>query len=175
MDEALTQCPSVKSVLVYQRTGTQQQMAAGPRSLVARTDGRTLPTNARPSRSIPNIRFTCSTLPAPPASRRAFCTPPAAIRSPPTSRRNGSSICATKISYWCTADIGWVTGHSYVVYGPLQNGATVLMYEGGPTHPAAGPLLGDDRPPQGHDLLHRAHRHPRVHAPGRTMARASIR
>ena len=37
--------------------------------------------------------------------------------------------------YWCTADIGWVTGHSYVVYGPLQNGATVLMYEGAPNWP----------------------------------------
>ena len=39
--------------------------------------------------------------------------------------------------YWCTADIGWITGHSYVVYGPLANGATTLMYEGTPTHPAA--------------------------------------
>jgi acetyl-CoA synthetase len=38
--------------------------------------------------------------------------------------------------YWCTADIGWVTGHSYVVYGPLSNGATVLMYEGAPDWPA---------------------------------------
>jgi acetyl-CoA synthetase len=37
--------------------------------------------------------------------------------------------------YWCTADIGWVTGHSYVVYGPLANGATSLMYEGTPDHP----------------------------------------
>ena len=37
--------------------------------------------------------------------------------------------------YWCTADIGWVTGHSYVVYGPFSNGATVLMYEGAPNHP----------------------------------------
>jgi acetyl-CoA synthetase len=37
--------------------------------------------------------------------------------------------------YWCTADIGWVTGHSYVVYGPLANGATTLMYEGAPNHP----------------------------------------
>lgn len=37
--------------------------------------------------------------------------------------------------YWCTADIGWVTGHSYVVYGPLSNGATSLMYEGAPNHP----------------------------------------
>ena len=38
--------------------------------------------------------------------------------------------------YWCTADIGWVTGHSYVVYGPLANGATCLMYEGAPDAPA---------------------------------------
>jgi acetyl-CoA synthetase len=37
--------------------------------------------------------------------------------------------------FWCTADIGWVTGHSYVVYGPLANGATVMMYEGAPNHP----------------------------------------
>jgi acetyl-CoA synthetase len=37
--------------------------------------------------------------------------------------------------YWCTADVGWVTGHSYVVYGPLSNGATSVMYEGAPDHP----------------------------------------
>ena len=39
--------------------------------------------------------------------------------------------------YWCTADIGWVTGHSYIVYGPLQNGATSIMFEGIPTYPDA--------------------------------------
>ena len=37
--------------------------------------------------------------------------------------------------YWCTADVGWVTGHSYIVYGPMSNGATVLMYEGAPNYP----------------------------------------
>ncbi|WP_421752618.1 acetate--CoA ligase [Croceimicrobium sp.] len=40
--------------------------------------------------------------------------------------------------YWCTADIGWITGHSYIVYGPLLNGATTLMFEGVPTYPDAG-------------------------------------
>ncbi len=40
--------------------------------------------------------------------------------------------------YWCTADVGWVTGHSYIVYGPLANGATVLMYEGAPDYPDRG-------------------------------------
>ncbi len=40
--------------------------------------------------------------------------------------------------YWCTADVGWVTGHTYIVYGPLCNGATTLMFEGIPTYPDAG-------------------------------------
>ena len=44
--------------------------------------------------------------------------------------------------FWCTADIGWVTGHSYVVYGPLSAGATMLMYEGAPNWPDEEPLLG---------------------------------
>jgi acetyl-CoA synthetase len=40
--------------------------------------------------------------------------------------------------YWCTADVGWITGHSYIIYGPLANGATTLMFEGIPTYPDAG-------------------------------------
>jgi len=40
--------------------------------------------------------------------------------------------------YWCTADVGWVTGHTYIIYGPLANGATTLMFEGIPTYPDAG-------------------------------------
>ena len=40
--------------------------------------------------------------------------------------------------YWCTADVGWVTGHSYIVYGPLANGATTVMFEGVPTYPDGG-------------------------------------
>ncbi len=40
--------------------------------------------------------------------------------------------------YWCTADVGWVTGHSYIVYGPMANGATQVMYEGAPNHPDFG-------------------------------------
>ena len=42
--------------------------------------------------------------------------------------------------YWCTADVGWVTGHSYIVYGPLANGATTLMFEGVPNYPDASRL-----------------------------------
>ena len=39
--------------------------------------------------------------------------------------------------YWCTADVGWVTGHSYIVYGPLANGAVTVMFEGVPNYPSA--------------------------------------
>ena len=45
--------------------------------------------------------------------------------------------------YWCAADIGWVTGHSYIVYGPLANGATSADVRGHPGHAAQGPLVGD--------------------------------
>ena len=72
--------------------------------------------------------------------------------------------------YWCTADIGWVTGHSYVVYGPLANGATVLMYEGAPDWPREGSLLVADRALRRDDFLHRADRDPRVHALGHRVA-----
>ena len=62
--------------------------------------------------------------------------------------------------FWCTADIGWVTGHTYVAYGPLAAGATEVIFEGIPTYPNAGPLLADDREAQGERLLHRADRDP---------------
>ena len=69
--------------------------------------------------------------------------------------------------FWCTADVGWVTGHSYVVYGPLANGATTLMFEGVPNYPGFLALLGRGRAPQGQHLLHRADRDPRADARGR--------
>jgi acetyl-CoA synthetase len=71
--------------------------------------------------------------------------------------------------YWCTADVGWVTGHSYIVYGPLSCGATCMMYEGRRTSPT-GPLLEHHRAPRRHDPLHGADGHPRVHPRGRRVA-----
>ena len=52
--------------------------------------------------------------------------------------RNGCSTSRIDDVFWCTADVGWVTGHTYVAYGPLAAGATVLMYEGAPTFPDGG-------------------------------------
>ena len=63
--------------------------------------------------------------------------------------------------YWCTADVGWVTGHSYIVYGPMANGATQVLYEGTPDSPEQGPLVADRREVRRDDLLHRADGDPR--------------
>ena len=76
--------------------------------------------------------------------------------------------------FWCTADVGWVTGHSYIVYGPLANGATTLMFEGVPNYPDCRPLLADRRQAQGHDLLHRADGDSRADARGRRAGEALV-
>ena len=75
--------------------------------------------------------------------------------------------------YWCTADIGWVTGHSYIVYGPLANRATADHLRGHPEHPARGPALGNHRQVQGQHLLHGTHPDPDVHEVGRGHPRRS--
>ena len=69
--------------------------------------------------------------------------------------------------YWCAADVGWVTGHSYIVYGPLANGATSVMYEGAPDYPDKDVWWEIDRALRGDDPLHGADRDPRLHEVGR--------
>ena len=76
--------------------------------------------------------------------------------------------------YWCTADVGWVTGHSYIVYGPLANGATTLMFEGVPNYPDAVALLAGHRQAQGQHLLHRADRDPRADGRRRRVCEAHL-
>ncbi len=74
--------------------------------------------------------------------------------------------------YFCAADVGWITGHSYIVYGPLANGATTVMFESTPLYPDAGPLLADRRRPRRQHLLHRAR--PRC-APSRRPATSWVK
>ena len=75
-----------------------------------------------------------------------------------------SSICTKTTSTGATADVGWITGHSYVVYGPLSNGATTLMYEGAPNFPDFSRFWAMIERHKVTRLLHRADRHPRLHA-----------
>ncbi len=69
--------------------------------------------------------------------------------------------------YWCSADVGWVTGHSYIVYGPLLNGATSVMWEGGPDYPDKDIWWELVERYERDALLHRADGDPRLHEVGR--------
>jgi acetyl-CoA synthetase len=66
--------------------------------------------------------------------------------------------------YWCSADVGWITGHSYIVYGPLANGAITMMFEGVPTYPDSSRFWQGCRQAQGQYFLHCANCDPRPDA-----------
>ena len=138
-DEALRDTPSIRARR-RRASATRDEPfadahAAGPRPLVSRADAGRVAACARRSRWTPR---TCSTS----STRRARPGKPKGIVHTTGGYLVGAYATTKWVFdlrdddvYWCTADIGWVTGHSYVVYGPLANGATVLMYEGAPDWP----------------------------------------
>ncbi|MGA3035346.1 MAG: acetate--CoA ligase, partial [Terracidiphilus sp.] len=134
VDEAMPACPTVKHVVVYRRTGTPVNMVAGRdhwwQELVANAAPE-CPAEPMDSEDALYILYTSGSTGKP--KGLLHTTGGYAVQTYITSKYvfdlRDDDI------YWCTADIGWVTGHSYVVYGPLQNGATVLMYEGAPNFP----------------------------------------
>ncbi len=134
VDEAMPACPTVKHVVVYKRTGTPVTMVEGRdhwwHELVAAAAPQCA---AEPmdSEDPLYILYTSGSTGKP--KGLLHTTGGYAVQTYLTSKYV-FDLREDDI-YWCTADIGWVTGHSYVVYGPLANGATVLMYEGAPNWP----------------------------------------
>ncbi|MGB0066090.1 MAG: acetate--CoA ligase [Terracidiphilus sp.] len=134
VDEAMPACHSVKHVIVYKRTGTPVNMVGGRdhwwHELVAKAEPECA-AEEMDSEDPLYILYTSGSTGKP--KGLLHTTGGYAVQTYLTSKYvfdlRDDDI------YWCTADIGWVTGHSYVVYGPLQNGATVLMYEGAPNFP----------------------------------------
>jgi acetyl-CoA synthetase len=135
-DEALKQCPNVKTVIVVRRTG-------GPINWVEGRDVWYHEALAQASKDCPPAEMS--------AEDPLFILYTSGSTGKPKGvlHTTAGYLVFTAMThqyvfdyhdgdiYWCTADVGWVTGHSYIVYGPLANGATTLMFEGVPNYPDA--------------------------------------
>ncbi len=137
VDKALESCPGVHTVFVVERTGGE----------VATTEGR----DVKYSEAIAAVSADCPAE-AMDAEDPLFILYTSGSTGKPKGvlHSTGGYALYTAMThkyifdyhdgdvYWCTADVGWVTGHSYIIYGPLGNGAITLMFEGVPTYPDAG-------------------------------------
>ena len=134
VDEALESCPSVEHVLVAKRTHAQIQMVSGrDHWLQPLLDHAYKDCDAERMKAEDPL-FILYTSGSTGKPKGMVHTTAGYMVYTAYTFKNVFQYREGDI-YWCTADIGWITGHSYIVYGPLLNGATTVMFEGVPTHP----------------------------------------
>ncbi|PYO54182.1 MAG: acetate--CoA ligase, partial [Candidatus Rokuibacteriota bacterium] len=133
-DEALKECPGVKSVIVLKRTGEPVDMQHGRDiwwdDFVKGVEAK-CPAEPMDSEDLLYLLYTSGSTGKP---KGIIHTTGGYLTGITATHKWVFDIHEDDV-YWCTADVGWVTGHSYVVYGPLANGATTVMYEGTPDFP----------------------------------------
>ena len=134
-DVALADTPSIERVVVVRRTGQDVHMEAG-RDVwwhdVVPGASSDCPAEAMDAEQLLYLLYTSGTTARP---KGIMHTSGGYLTQVAFTHRYVFDLHPETDVYWCAADIGWVTGHSYIVYGPLANGATSVMYEGTPDHP----------------------------------------
>ncbi len=135
-DKAMAECPSVKNAIIVRRTGAQVTMQEGRDSWWhEEMNAKDLPAYCEPEWMDAEdplfILYTSGSTGKP----KGACHTTAGYLLYATVTLKYTFDLKDEDTFWCTADIGWVTGHSYIVYGPLSNGAASVMFEGVPSWP----------------------------------------
>jgi len=135
-DEAVASTPSITAVVVVKRGGNAVDMQAGRdhwyHEIMATADA-VCPPEPMDSEQLLFLLYTSGTTGKP---KGIMHTTGGYLTHVTYTHKYVFDLNADKDIFWCTADVGWITGHSYIVYGPLSNGATQVMYEGVPNYPA---------------------------------------
>ncbi len=133
-DKALETCPSIKSVVVVKRTGGEIAMKSDRDRWYHDVVAAAEPTHTPMAMSAEDPLFILYTSGSTGKPKGVLHTSGGYLVFTAMTHQYVFDYHEGDI-YWCTADVGWVTGHSYIVYGPLANGATTLMFEGVPNYP----------------------------------------
>jgi len=137
VDEALEKCPSVTKVLVAKRTNTTVTMKEGRDLWLQPLLDEAIPNNVAEIMDAEDPLFILYTSGSTGKPKGMLHTTAGYMVYTAYTFKNIFNYEENDI-YWCTADIGWITGHSYILYGPLLNGATTVIFEGIPSYPDFG-------------------------------------